>query len=90
MEATKTMNGPTPEDDDLGQASVRELIVKLALTEDELRNPANPARIAFLVLREQEIVAALHRNGLALNSPPRAKLPEPSISPCPVEGRVAK
>ncbi|WP_218713753.1 hypothetical protein [Arthrobacter sp. BF1] len=90
MESTQTMNRATSGDDDLGQATVRELIVKLALTEDELRNAANPERTAFLVRREQAIVVALHRNGLALNGRGNSKSLEPSIAACSIEDMVAE
>ncbi|WP_139244223.1 hypothetical protein [Arthrobacter alpinus] len=90
MEATQTMNGPMPEDDDLGQATVRELIVKLALTEDEHRTATNPGRIADLARREQAIVAALHRNGHSLNDPGNRKSAEPSMTACSAEDMMAK
>ena len=83
------MNRPSPADDDLGQATVRELIVKLALAEDEQRTTTNPGRIEDLARREQAIVAALHRNELSLNGPVNPKSPEPSIVACSIEGRVA-
>ncbi|PYI64228.1 hypothetical protein CVV68_22475 [Arthrobacter livingstonensis] len=57
------------EDDELGRATVRELIVKLALTEDQLRSTANPGRIAALARREQAIVAALHQHELITKGP---------------------
>jgi len=58
-----------PEDDDLGQATVRELILKLALIEDEHRRTVNPGLVATLARRERAIVAALHRKGTSLNDP---------------------
>lgn len=84
------MNRPIPEDDDLGQATVRELIVKLALTEDEQRSTTKPGRLAALARREQAIVAALHQNQLALKDPGNPKSPEPSTVACSTEGRVVK
>lgn len=63
-----------PEDNNLGQATVRELIVQLALAEDEHRNTANPTQIAALTRREQAIVSALHRAGHGHTIP---KKPEP-------------
>ena len=68
------MDRSTPEDD-LGQATFRELIVQLALAEDERRKTSNPERIAALNRREQAIAAALHNHGpgpagsIALESP---------------------
>lgn len=53
-------------DDDFGQATFRELIVQLALAEDERRKTSNPDRIAALNQREQAIAAALHNNGHGL------------------------
>ncbi|MET4004746.1 MULTISPECIES: hypothetical protein [Arthrobacter] len=64
MNTAQTQNKTAPEDDDLGQASVRELIVQLALAEDEHRNTANPTKIAALTRREQAIIGALQRGGL--------------------------
>lgn len=64
MNSAKSLSRPTPDDDDLDQASVRELIVQLALAEDERRNTSNPARIAALNRREQAIMAALHGSEL--------------------------
>lgn len=69
MESAQIMNRPTSEDDDLGRATVRELIVKLALTEDEHRSTTNPGRIAALARREQAIVAALHQHELITKGP---------------------
>jgi cobalamin biosynthesis protein CbiG len=69
MTSPHTTNRTTPEDDDLGQATVRELILQLASTEDEHRRTVNPGRIAILARREQAIVAALHRKEPALNAP---------------------
>ena len=89
MNSAQTMNRSTPEDDDLGQATVRELIVQLALAEDEHRNTANPRRIATLTRREQAIVAALHRNGLGPTSPDNPKPLGPSIA-ASVEDLVVK
>ncbi|MGN5732182.1 MULTISPECIES: hypothetical protein [Arthrobacter] len=68
MNSAQTQNQSTPEDDDLGQASVRELIVQLALAEDEHRNTANPRKIAALTRREQAIIGALQRNGLGITT----------------------
>ncbi|WP_415856835.1 hypothetical protein [Sinomonas sp. G460-2] len=89
------MNPPAPgnEDDsparkasetDLDHATVRELIVQLALVEDGLRGSEgrDPARAAALARREQSIVAALHRNGLGvrgqggMGAPPHRQVPE--------------
>lgn len=78
MEATQTTNGPTSEDDDLGQATFRELIAQLALTEDEQRNTTDSGRLATLVRREEAIVEALHRKGLELKGPEN---PQPSGLP---------
>lgn len=64
MNSAQPTNRSTPEHDDLSQATVRELIVQLALAEDEHRKTANPRRIAELIRREQAIVVALHRKGL--------------------------
>ncbi|WP_104090460.1 hypothetical protein [Arthrobacter sp. GMC3] len=90
MEPTQPINRPTPEDDDLGQATVRELIVKLAMAEDALRSTSNPRRIAVLVRREQAIVTALHRNGLALIGPGNSQSSGPSIARNSIEDMVAK
>ncbi|ALE92365.1 hypothetical protein AOC05_08610 [Arthrobacter alpinus] len=89
MNSAQTINRITSEDDDLGQASVRELIVLLALAEDEHRNTANPRRIAALIRREQAIVMALHRNGLTATGPDNPQLPGQSTPP-PVENLVVK
>lgn len=48
MNPTQTRNGVTPENGELGQATVRELIVQLALVEDEHRNTAVPGQLAAL------------------------------------------
>ncbi|MGA7206313.1 MAG: hypothetical protein WBX27_16990 [Specibacter sp.] len=79
MNPIQTRNGITPEDGDLGQATVRELIVQLALVEDEHRNTAIPGQLAALARREHAIVAALHRHGLAFKVPcsPNASAPRP-------------
>ena len=69
MKSTQIGNGGTLADEDLGHATVRELIVQLALTEDEQRSAVDPGRIAILARCEQAIVAALQRNGLALKGP---------------------
>ena len=69
MTSPQATNRTTPEDDDLGQATVRELIQQLARTEDERRRTVNPGRIATLARREQAIVAALHRKGPTLTAP---------------------
>lgn len=53
---------------DYPYASVRELIVQLALVEDECRSATSPGEIAALSLREEAIVAALQQNGLAFHS----------------------
>ncbi|WP_442215462.1 hypothetical protein [Specibacter sp. RAF43] len=66
MTLTQTIDSATPAGDDLGQATVRELIVQLALIEDEHRSTLNPCSIATLSRREQAIVAALRREGPAL------------------------
>lgn len=59
MNELQTENGAGLEEDVLDQATVRELIVQLALTEEEHRNAANPGHITVLAKREQAIVAAL-------------------------------
>ena len=69
MNSAQTQNQSTREHDDLGQASVRELIVLLALAEDEHRNIANPRKIAALTRREQAIIGALQRNRLGTTTP---------------------
>jgi len=81
MNSAQTMNRPTPEDDDLGQATVRELIVQLALAEDEQRKSVNAGRTAALHQREQAILAALSRNGLDIKGSPIQVSPLPAISP---------
>ena len=48
MESTQTIKSAMPEDDDLSHATVRELIVQLALVEDERRKATNPGQIAAL------------------------------------------
>lgn len=78
MESTQTTNRSTPEDDDLGQATVREVIAKLALAEDEQRTTTAHGRIAALVRREEGIVEALHRKGLEFKDPGNPKSPVPS------------
>lgn len=77
MESTQTMNAIKPEDDDLAQATVRELIIQLAQAEDDHRSAADPARMEAVARREQAIVAALHRNGLPLNGP---RIPKVSVA----------
>lgn len=84
------MNRHTPDDDDLGQASVRELIVQLALSEDERRNTSNPERIAALNRREQAITAALHGNDLGPTGPGNPNLVRQSIAARPIEDLGAK
>ncbi len=74
------MNSSTPGVNNLGQATVRELIVQLALAEDEHRNTTNPRRIADLTRREQAIVVALQRNGLGPTGPDNPRPPGPSIA----------
>lgn len=80
MNSAQTMNRSTLEDDDLGQATVRELIVQLALAEDEHRNTDDPRRITTLTRREQAIVVALHRNGLGPTAPDNPKPLGPSMA----------
>lgn len=77
MESTQTTNRSTPEDDELGQATVRELIAKLALAEEEQRTTTAHGRIVALVRREEAIVEALHRKGLGLKDPgnPKSRVP---------------
>lgn len=65
MNPAQSMDRSAP-DDDFGQATFRELIVQLALAEDERRKTSNPDRIAALNQREQAIAAALHNNGPGL------------------------
>jgi hypothetical protein len=89
MEPTQAVNG-TPPDDDLGRATVRDLIVQLAQAEDEHRNTASPERIAELSRREQAIVAALHRNGLPLKGAGGPKASGPSTAVCSAEDMLAK
>lgn len=89
MNSVQTINRITPEDDDLGQATIRELIVLLALAEEEHRNTANPGRIAALIRREQAIIVALHRNGLRPGTPDNPKSLGPSIT-APIEDPVVK
>jgi hypothetical protein len=69
MNSAQTMKNTAPEDDDLDQATVRELIVQLALVEDEHRKATDPGQIAAVARREQVIVAALHRHGLTFKGP---------------------
>ena len=80
MNSSQTMNRSTLEDDDLGQATVRELIVQLALAEDEHRNTDDPRRIAALARREQAIITALHRYGLGPTAPDSPQPLEPSMA----------
>ncbi|WP_207344806.1 hypothetical protein [Arthrobacter sp. E3] len=80
MNSAQTMNRSTPEDDDLHQATVRELIVQLALAEDEHRNTDDPKRIAALTRREQAIVAAIHRYGLGHTAPDSPQPLGPSLT----------
>ena len=80
MNSAETMNRSPPEDEDLGQATVRELIVQLALAEDEHRNTDDPRRIAALARREQAIVAAIHRYGLGPTAPDSPQPLEPSMA----------
>lgn len=82
MESTQTRCSATPGDDDLGQATVRELIVQLALVEDEYRKATNPGQIAALARRERTIVVALHRHGLALNGPGISHMSKVSTAVC--------
>lgn len=90
MDSTQIMNRPTPEDDDLGQATVRELIVKLARIEDELRTTTDPELAAALTQREREIVLALRQNRPSLNEPDNPIPPEASMVTFSVESTVAK
>lgn len=85
METTQTMNRPTPGDDNLGQATIRELIAKLALIEDEQRNTTDPGRIAILAHREQAVVEALHRKGLELKGQGYPESPGSPMAAGPVE-----
>ena len=90
MDSPHIMNRPAPEDDDLGRMTVRELIMKLALVEDELRTTTNPGRIAALGQSERAIVTALRRDRLSLSEPGNPKALEPSIAECSVEGTGAR
>lgn len=90
MNSAKSLNRPTPDEDDLGQASVRELIVQLALAEDERRDTSNPERIAALNRREQAIMAALHGNGLGPAGPGNPNLPGPPMAMVPLDVGVVK
>ncbi|WP_170133311.1 hypothetical protein [Arthrobacter livingstonensis] len=69
MKEIKTGNTTRAGDGDLGQATARELIVQLALVEEEHGKTANPALLADISRREQAIVAALRRDGLAQSFP---------------------
>lgn len=71
-----------PEDGDLSEATLRELIVLLALVEDEFRNSAVPEQIAALARRECAIKAALHRHALASKGPFSPYSPRPTAAPC--------
>lgn len=81
MNSIQTQYSSEPGCGDYPHASVRELIVQLALVEDEYRSATSPDEIAALSLREEAIVAALQRNGLAFHSLYRH-------SPTPAELRV--
>ncbi|WP_288026125.1 hypothetical protein [Arthrobacter sp.] len=63
MISPQTMNSTRPQGGELGRATVRELIVQLALVEDEQRRTLDPGRAAILAGCEAAIVAALHRKG---------------------------
>jgi hypothetical protein len=65
MISPQTMNSTRPQGGELGRATVRELIVQLALAlvEDEQRRTLDPGRAAILAGCEAAIVAALHRKG---------------------------
>ncbi len=88
MNSIPTEQGTRAEHEDLRQSSVRELIVQLALAEDEQRKAADPGQIAALTRREQAIVAALHRNGLAFTCLPTATLPRSEWAPSSATDRV--
>lgn len=90
MEAIQTMNLTTPEDGDLSHATVRELIVQLALVEDENRKATSPSHIAALARREQTIVVALHGQGLALKSPGILDMSETETTVCSADDAEAK
>ncbi|GAA5230052.1 hypothetical protein [Arthrobacter cryoconiti] len=64
MNKIKADGGVRRRDGDLGQATTRELIVQLALAEEERRNTASPGRIAEIAKREQDLVAALRKSEL--------------------------
>ncbi|MFQ4150522.1 hypothetical protein AAGW05_17860 [Arthrobacter sp. LAPM80] len=85
MNALQTKNGHRPEDDELEQASVRDLIVQLALTEEERRNAADPVRIAVLTRREQTIIAALRSNEISLECSLGPNPARPGTCPDPTE-----
>lgn len=89
MTLMNTESDNKPEDEDLLQASFRELIAQLALVEDERRSAADPQLIAALALREQAIVRALRQNGPACTYPSTPNTSKPWTVPGQQEHRMA-
>lgn len=79
MKPNQTKNGKTAHLGNLGQATVRELITQLALTEDEHRNAVDPDKIAALDRREHDILAALRQQ----ESVPKSTINTINLKPTP-------
>ncbi|MHA7269548.1 hypothetical protein [Arthrobacter sp. HLT1-20] len=90
MNATQTRNSIMPEGEDLGQETVRELIVQLALTADERRGVVTPEQFAALARREQDIVAALQHHRLVLKNGSNPNRENPGTAPGTEDGLVAQ
>lgn len=88
MDSMQTEKGNTLADGGSVQATVREPIMQLALTEEERRNAVNPRRITVLTRCEQTIVAALRANGLSLKSSGCPNLPISRAVLFPLEEKI--
>ncbi|WP_343320585.1 hypothetical protein AAFM46_16450 (plasmid) [Arthrobacter sp. TMP15] len=89
MTLIDTESDNKPEDEDLLQASLRELIAQLALVEDEHRSTTDPHQLAALAHREQAIVRALRHNGRTYTYPSTPNMLRPEIIPGLEEHRMA-